>query len=305
MERVDKIWIDGELVDWDNAKIHILTHTLHYGLGVFEGIRCYKTDRGSAIFCLNEHINRLFNSALVTGIKIPYTREEIIEAIKKTIKVNNLHECYIRPIVYIGYGAMGISFKDTPINTAIAVWPWGTYLGKEALSKGICVKISSFTGLHPNINLTKAKVCGNYVNSILAKAEAVDHGYDEAIILDSDGNVTQGSGENIFIVRDGILKTPPLTSILEGITRRAIILLAGDMGIEVKEEIFSRGEVYIADEAFFTGTAAEVTPIREVDNRTIGKGEKGDITKRIQDAFFAVIQDGEGNKKFREWLTYI
>ena len=305
MERVDKIWIDGELVDWDNAKIHILTHTLHYGLGVFEGIRCYKTDRGSAIFCLNEHINRLFNSALVTGIKIPYTREEIIEAIKKTIKVNNLHECYIRPIVYIGYGAMGISFKDTPINTAIAVWPWGTYLGKEALSKGIRVKISSFTGLHPNINLTKAKVCGNYVNSILAKAEAVDHGYDEAIILDSDGNVTQGSGENIFIVRDGILKTPPLTSILEGITRRAIILLAGDMGIEVKEEIFSRGEVYIADEAFFTGTAAEVTPIREVDNRTIGKGEKGDITKRIQDAFFAVIQDGEGNKKFREWLTYI
>lgn len=305
MEKIDKIWMDGELVDWDNAKIHILTHTLHYGLGIFEGIRCYKTDRGSAIFCLNEHINRLFDSALVTGIKIPYTREEIIEAIKKTIKANNLNECYIRPIVYIGYGAMGINFKNASINTAIAVWPWGTYLGEDALSKGIRVKISSFTGLHPNVSLTKAKVCGNYVNSILAKTEAVDHGYDEAVILDSDGNVTQGSGENIFILRDGILKTPPLTSILEGITRRVVIVLARDMGIKVKEEIFSRGELYIADEAFFTGTAAEVTPIREIDNRAIGKGNPGHVTKRIQEVFFEVIQDSGRNKKFREWLTYI
>ncbi|MBI5183386.1 MAG: branched-chain amino acid transaminase [Nitrospinae bacterium] len=305
IKKVDKIWMDGELVDWDNAKVHILTHTLHYGLGVFEGIRCYKTNRGSTIFCLKEHIDRLFNSALVMSIKIPYTKEEIIDAIKKTIKVNKLNECYIRPIVYIGYGAMGINCKNIPIKTAIAVWPWGAYLGEEGLSKGIRVKISSFTGLHPNISLTKAKVCGNYVNSILAKTEAIEHGYDEAVILDSDGNVTQGSGENIFIVRDGILKTPPLTSILEGITRRTIIILAEDMGIKVREEAFSRGELYIADEAFFTGTAAEVTPIREVDSRPIGEGKPGPITKRFQEAFFAVIHDEGRNKKFREWLTYI
>ena len=303
MEPTKKIWMEGKLVDWNEAKIHILTHTLHYGLGAFEGIRCYKTSRGSAIFRLKEHIDRFFNSIKIIHLKIDYSPEEIIQAITRTIKANELEECYIRPITYIGYGGMGINHRGIPICTAIAVWPWGVYLGDGALTNGIRVKISSYTGHHINVNMTKAKVCGNYANSQLAKIEAIEHGYDEAVMLDPDGYVAQGSGENIFIVRKGVIKTPPLTSILEGITRDSVITLAHDLGIPLKEELFPRDELYIADEAFFCGTAAEVTPIKEVDNRVLGNGKPGEVTRRLQQAFFNVVQ-GE-DEKYLDWLYFI
>ena len=303
MEEVEKIWMDGKFVDWADAKVHILTHTLHYGLGVFEGIRCYKTEQGPAIFRLPEHIKRLFDSAHIAGIDSPYSEEEITHATIETIKINKLKECYIRPLIYIGYGKMGINFYGIPINVAIAVWPWGAYLGEEGLEKGIRVKTSSFTRHHVNITMTKAKICGNYVNSQLAKAEAILNGYDEALLLDTTGNVSEGTGENIFIVRNGVIKTPPLTSILEGITRDSIIHFARDMNMPLKEETFSRDELYIADEAFFTGTAAELTPIREVDNRRIGEGRPGPITKKLQKAFFDIVQGKD--KKHERWLTYI
>jgi len=303
MEPTKKIWMEGKLVDWNEAKIHILTHTLHYGLGAFEGIRCYKTSRGSAIFRLKEHIDRFFNSIKIIHLKIDYSPEEIIQAITRTIKANELEECYIRPITYIGYGGMGINHRGIPICTAIAVWPWGVYLGDGALTNGIRVKISSYTGHHTNVNMTKAKVCGNYANSQLAKIEAIEHGYDEAVMLDPDGYVAQGSGENIFIVRKGVIKTPPLTSILEGITRDSVITLAHDLGIPLKEELFPRDELYIADEAFFCGTAAEVTPIKEVDNRVLGNGKPGEVTRRLQQAFFNVVQAKD--EKYLDWLYFI
>ncbi|OGW12444.1 MAG: branched chain amino acid aminotransferase [Nitrospinae bacterium RIFCSPLOWO2_12_FULL_45_22] len=303
MEPTKKIWMEGKLVDWNEAKIHILTHTLHYGLGAFEGIRCYKTSRGSAIFRLKEHIDRFFNSIKIIHLKIDYSPEEIIQAITRTIKANELEECYIRPITYIGYGGMGINHRGIPICTAIAVWPWGVYLGDGALTNGIRVKISSYTGHHINVNMTKAKVCGNYANSQLAKIEAIEHGYDEAVMLDPDGYVAQGSGENIFILRKGVIKTPPLTSILEGITRDSVITLAHDLGIPLKEELFPRDELYIADEAFFCGTAAEVTPIKEVDNRVLGNGKPGEVTRRLQQAFFNVVQGKD--EKYLDWLYFI
>jgi len=303
MEPTKKIWMEGKLVDWNEAKIHILTHTLHYGLGAFEGIRCYKTSRGSAIFRLKEHIDRFFNSIKIIHLKIDYSPEEIIQAITRTIKANELEECYIRPITYIGYGGMGINHRGIPICTAIAVWPWGVYLGDGALTNGIRVKISSYTGHHTNVNMTKAKVCGNYANSQLAKIEAIEHGYDEAVMLDPDGYVAQGSGENIFILRKGVIKTPPLTSILEGITRDSVITLAHDLGIPLKEELFPRDELYIADEAFFCGTAAEVTPIKEVDNRVLGNGKPGEVTRRLQQAFFNVVQGKD--EKYLDWLYFI
>lgn len=298
-----KIWLDGKVVGWDEANVHIMTHTLHYGLGVFEGIRCYKTNNGSAIFRLKEHIDRLFNSAHIVGIKIPYSKEDFAEAIKNIIKVNELEACYIRPIVFLGSDKLGLNCKGASVHAAIVVWQWGTYLGDEALTKGIRAKISSFTRHHVNINMTKAKVCGNYVNSILAKLEAVQDGYDEAILLDVTGNVAEGSGENIFIVRSDIIKTPPLTSVLEGITRDSIIKIANDYNIKVKEETFSRDELYIADEAFVCGTAAEITPIREVDNRVIGKGVIGPMTKRLQETFFNIVK-GEADR-YKNWLSYI
>ena len=298
-----KIWMDGELVDWDKAKIHIMTHTFNYGLGVFEGIRCYKTKRGAAIFRYQEHLNRLFDSAKIASIKLPYTMEEFSKAIIDTIKINKLTECYIKPIFYYGYGEAGIFPKNHPVNAAISVFPWGAYLGKDGLEKGIRVKISSFMRHHINISMTKAKICGNYVNSQLAKIEAIENGYDEALMLDPQGQVAEGSGENIFIVKNGVIKTTPILSILAGITRDSVIKIAEDIGIEVKEALFSRDEVYIADEAFFTGTAAEVTPIREVDNRVIGSGKVGEITKKIQKIFFSVVKGN--NKKFSKWLTYI
>lgn len=295
--------MDGKLVDWDKANVHILTHTLHYGLGVFEGIRCYKTIKGSAIFRLDEHVDRLFSSAHIFNIEIPYSKDEIRQAIIKTIKINKLRECYIRPLVYIGYGAMGLYPKGNPISVAVAVWPWGAYLGDEGLEKGIKIKVSSFTRHHVNSSMTRAKVCGHYVNSQIAKKEAIACGYDEALLLDPEGYVSEGSGENIFIVRNGRIKTTPLTTILEGITRDSIIRIARDNRIPVEEERFTRDEIYIADEAFFTGTAAEVTPIREIDGRRIGIGSRGKITKKLQSIFFDVVKGR--NRKYESWLTRI
>ncbi|MBI5038679.1 MAG: branched-chain amino acid transaminase [Nitrospirae bacterium] len=303
LKEAEKIWMDGQFVNWKDARVHVLTHTLHYGVGAFEGIRCYKAGDGSAIFRLDDHVERLFTSAHIMSIEIPYTRDEIKEAIKETVRINRLDACYIRPIVYVGYGSMGLYVEDNPINVAIAAWTWGSYLGDEGLKKGIRVKISSFTRHHVNISMTRAKVPGYYVNSILAKKEVKAAGYDEAVLLDPDGYVAEGSGENIFIVRKGIMKTTPLTSILAGITRESIIHLAREMGMTVVEERFTRDDLYIADEAFLTGTAAELTPIREVDNRVIGTGKPGPVTQRLQDAFFNIVQGRE--KRYKDWLTYL
>jgi len=303
IQKTEKIWMDGEFVDWDNAQVHILTHSLHYGLGVFEGIRCYETEKGPAILRLKEHVDRLFGSAHIFLMEIPYSEKEISEAIIKTVSINKVRECYIRPLVYIGYGAMGLYPKDNPVRVSIAVWPWGTYLGEEGITNGIRIKVSSFIRGHVNSNLSRGKVCGYYVNSQLAKKEAISCGYDEALLLDTEGYVSEGSGENVFIVRNGVLKTTPLTSILEGITRDSVMEIARNEGIPVVEERFTRDELYIAEEAFFTGTAAEVTPIREVDGRTIGDGKPGRITKRLQSLFFDAVKGK--NKDYASWLTYV
>jgi len=295
--------MNGKMVEWDNANVHILTHTLHYGLGAFEGIRCYNTPKGPAIFKLKEHVARLFQSAHIFLLDIPYSEEAICQAIIDTVKINNLKECYIRPLVYIGYGAMGVNPKGNPIEVSIAVWPWGAYLGEEALEKGIRVKTSSFIRNHVNSNMSRGKICGYYVNSQLSKKEALSCGYDEGLMLDTEGYVSEGSGENIFIVRNGALKTTPLTSILEGITRDSVLTIAADLGITAKEERFTRDEVYISDEAFFTGTAAEMTPIRELDNRRIGEGHAGPVTKKLQAAFFDIVKGR--NPKYYSWLTYV
>lgn len=303
IDKTEKIWMDGKFIDWDDAKVHILTHTLHYGLGIFEGIRCYETDEGPSIFRLEEHIERLFNSAHIFMIDIPFSKEELKNAVIETVKINKMKECYIRPLVYIGYGAMGLYPKENPINVAIAVWPWGTYLGEKGLKEGIRVKISSYIRNHVNSQMSRSKVCGYYVNSQLAKKEAVTCGYDEALLLDTEGYVSEGSGENIFIYRNGLLKTTPLTSILEGITRDSIKKIAKDMNIPVLEERFTRDEVYIADEAFFTGTAAEITPIKEVDGRIIGNGVPGKITLKLQEKFFNIVKGKV--KKYKSWLTKV
>lgn len=301
--KTEKIWMNGEFLDWDDAKIHVLTHTLHYGLGMFEGIRCYNALKGPAIFRCDEHVKRLFQSAHILLLNIPFTENDIKAAIVDTVKLTKLKECYIRPLVYIGYGDMGIYPAYNPINVAIAAWPWGAYLGEEGLQNGIRVKVSSYIRNHVNSNMTLAKVCGYYVNSLMAKKEAVACGYDDTLLLDTAGYVSEGSVTNIFIVRGGVLKTTPLTSILEGITRNSIITIARDLDIEIKEELFTRDEVYIADEAFLTGTAAEVTPIRELDGRIIGNGKAGKITKALQSAFFDIV-NGK-NKEYESWLTYI
>jgi len=303
IDKTEKIWMDGEFVDWDRAQVHILTHSLHYGLGVFEGIRCYETEHGPAVFRLKEHVKRLFSSAHIFLIEIPFSEREIEEAIIETIRVNTMKECYIRPLVYIGYGSMGVHPKDNPIRVAIAVWSWGAYLGEEGIKHGINIKVSSYVRNNVNSQMTRAKVCGHYVNSQLAKKEALSCGYDEALLLDTEGYVSEGSGENIFIVRNGVLKTTPLTTILQGITRDSIKQIAQKEGIHVIEERFTRDEVYIADEAFFTGTAAEVTPIRQVDGRIIGNGKPGEITTNFQSAFFDIVKGR--NKNYDSWLTYI
>lgn len=303
IKKTEKIWMDGMFVDWDNANVHVMTHTLHYGLGVFEGIRCYETKGGPAIFRLKEHVQRLFKSAHIFLLAIPYSEKEIEEAIIKTVKINKVKECYIRPLVYIGYGAMGLYPKDNPVNVAVSVWPWGAYLGDDGLKNGIRVKVSSFIRNHVNSQMSRAKACGYYISSQLAKKEAISLGYDEALLLDTDGYVAEGSGENIFIVRNGRLKTTPLTSVLEGITRESIMKIARDLKIKVTEERFTRDELYIADEAFFTGTAAEVTPIREVDGRVIGEGKAGKVTKKLQSVFFDSVKGK--NKRYEFWLTRI
>ncbi|MGE5238792.1 MAG: branched-chain amino acid transaminase [Chloroflexota bacterium] len=301
--KTEKIWMDGKFVSWDKAQVHVMTHALHYGLGVFEGIRCYQTPKGPAVFRLREHVRRLFSSAHIFLLDMPFSQEEIEKAITETVRVNRINECYIRPLAYIGYGAMGLYPKGNPTNVAIAVWPWGAYLGEEGIKNGIRVKTSSFVRSHVNSNMCRGKVTGYYVNSQIAKKEAISCGYDEALLLDTEGYVSEGSGENIFIVRNGVLKTTPLTSILEGITRDSVITLARDSGLTVVEERFTRDEVYIADEAFFTGTAAEVTPIRELDGRKIGAGGAGEITKRIQTLFFGVVKGK--NSRYKRWLTFV
>lgn len=295
--------MNGKFVDWDEANVHILTHTLHYGLGIFEGIRCYRTDSGSAVFRLEEHIERLIHSAHIFMLKIPYSKEELMDAVTETVRVNKLDECYIRPLVYIGGGEMGLYVKNNPVDVAITTWPWGSYLGEDGIKNGIKVKTSSYIRGHVNSNMARAKVCGYYVTSQLAKREAVSCGFHEALLLDAEGYVSEGSGENVFIVRNNIIKTTPLTSILEGITRDSVIRIAKDENIDLIEMRFTRDEVYIADEAFFSGTAAEITPIVELDARTLGKGSPGEITRRIQGTFFDIVRGK--NKKYSHWLTYI
>ncbi len=300
----DKIWFDGKLVPWDQANIHVLSHTLHYGLGVFEGIRAYKCyDNRTAVFRLKEHIDRLFSSAHIAQINIPFTRKEVRDATINLLITNKLGEAYIRPISFIGAGKMGVHPGGNPIHLAIAAYPWGAYFGGDGVSRGIKAKISSFTRMNVTSFMTKAKISGNYVNSVKAKLEVTSLGYDEAIMLDTEGYVAEGTGENIFIVRKGALKTPPLTSVLEGITRDCIMELAKDEGIEMEAERFTRDELYIADEAFLTGTAAEITPIREVDNRKIGDGKPGKITKRLQSRFFDVVKGKDS--KFLKWLKFV
>jgi branched-chain amino acid aminotransferase len=304
VQKVSKIWMDGKLIPWEEANVHILTHSLHYGLGAFEGIRCYLCQDGkSAVFRLREHVDRLFDSAQIGDIKIPYTKREISEACKETLRVNQLKEGYIRPIVFIGEGVMGVYPGDNPIRVAIITWSWGAYLGEEALEKGIRIKVSSFTRHHVNVMMTKAKICGNYVNSVLAKREVMKMGYDEALMLDTEGYVSEASGENIFMVKNGVLKTTPLTSILPGITRDSVIQIAKAKKITLLEERFTRDELYTAQEAFFTGTAAELTPIREVDDRIIGDGKPGPMTKELQATFFDIVRGK--NPEYREWLAYL
>jgi branched-chain amino acid aminotransferase len=303
LEPSAKIWMDGRFVDWADANVHVLTHSLHYGLAAFEGVRCYKGKTGSAIFKLHEHVDRLFESAHIAMMQIPYDKKQVADAIVETVRVNKLDACYIRPLVYIGYGAMGVYPAENPIKLAIAAWKWGTYLGDEALANGMRARVSSFTRHHVNVSMTRGKISGYYVNSILAKREAKTDGYDEAILLDPEGYVSEGTGENIFIVRKGRIKTTPLTSILEGITRNAVIELAREQQIAVVEERFTRDEMYIADEVFVTGTAAELTPVREIDNRRIGTGKPGPITLALQKRFFSIVR-GE-DPAHESWLTRV
>jgi branched-chain amino acid aminotransferase len=283
------IWMDGQFVAWRDAQIHVLTHTLHYGMGVFEGIRAYETPTGSAIFRLAEHTQRFLNSAKIFQMKVGFDATTLAEATKEVVRRNNLKSCYIRPIAWIGSEKLGIAASTNTIHVAIAAWPWGAYLGEDGLNKGIRVKTSSFSRHHVNVSLVRAKACGYYINSILAHQEVASMGYDEALLLDTDGYASEGSGENLFVIRNGKLYTPDLASCLDGITRDAVLTMAKDMGIEVIEKRITRDEIYCADEAFFTGTAAEVTPIRELDDRVIGNGGRGPITKKIQDLFFDVV----------------
>ena len=304
VQKMEKIWMDGRLIPWDEAKVHVLTHTLHYGLGIFEGIRCYLCDDGrSAVFRLREHIDRFFDSAHIGALKMGYSKKEIVEACKETLRANGLKAGYIRPLAFIGEGVMGVYPGDNPIQVAIITWPWGAYLGEEAIEKGIRAKFSSYTRHHVNVMMTKAKISGNYVNSVLAKREVMKLGYEEAMMLDTEGYVSEGSGENIFMVRNGVIKTTPLTSILSGITRNSVIQIAKSRKIPVVEEKFTRDELYTAQEAFFTGTAAEITPIREVDDRQIGEGKPGPVTKELQAVFFDIVKGK--NPEFREWLDYL
>lgn len=302
-DRDGKIWFNGDLVEWRSATTHVLTHTLHYGMGVFEGVRAYETPDGPAIFRLQDHTKRLFNSAKIVGMQLPFTEEQINRAHIDVVKANNLVSCYFRPMAYYGSGKLGVAPKQDDVQVILAAWAWGAYLGEEGMRKGIRVRVSSFTRHHPNVTMIKAKANGNYMNSIMANTEATRDGYDEAILLDAQGYVAEGSGENIFTVRDGVLYTPALDVALDGITRRSVIAIASEMGLKVVEKRLTRDELYVADEVFFTGTAAEVTPIREIDGRQIGIGERGPITAEIQQRYFDIVQGK--NPKYRDWLTYV
>lgn len=297
------IWFDGEMMPWREAKIHVLTHSLHYGMGVFEGIRAYKTERGTAIFRLPEHTRRLFDSAHILKMSLRYDKETLNQAICETVRANNLESAYIRPICFYGSEGMGLRADNLQVHTVVAAWQWGTYLGQEGIEKGIRIRTSSYTRHHVNISMCKAKATGNYINSMLALQEALACGYDEALLLDAEGYVAEGSGENIFLVRDNVIYTPDLTSALAGITRATIFTLAEEVGLKICEKRLTRDEVYIADEAFFTGTAAEVTPIRELDGRTIGNGIRGPITEHLQKLYFDVVHGRHIAHK--NWLTLI
>jgi branched-chain amino acid aminotransferase len=303
-DRDGKIWMDGALVDWRDAKIHVLTHTLHYGCGAFEGVRAYKTAQGTAIFRLYEHTQRLFNSAKILRMKIPYSFEEVVEAQRAVVRANQLESCYLRPLAWIGSEKLGVSPKGNTVHLMVAAWAWGAYLGEEGLRRGIRVKTSSFTRHHVNITMTQAKTVSNYTNSILANMEATDDGYDEALLLDASGFVSEGAGENLFMVKKGVVYTPDLSAgALDGITRNTILAICADLGLKLVEKRITRDELYIADEAFFTGTAAEVTPIRELDRIEIGSGARGPITEKIQSAFFDIVNGR--NAKYAEWLSKV
>jgi branched-chain amino acid aminotransferase len=309
LKPVDKVWVDGTLVPFSEAQVHVLTHTLHYGLGAFEGIRAYKRADGSgAVFRLGEHIDRLFDSCHICTIDVPFSREQLVQACVDTMRANKMVEAYLRPIVFLGDGELGLGSLGNPVRTVIAVYEWGAYLGEEGLRRGIRAKVSSFTRGGLNSTMSKGKICGQYVNSVLAKREAIKAGYSEAILLDDRGLVAEASGENIFLVKKGRIKTPPPSSaILAGITRDTVITLAREHGITVEETPFSRDELYIADEVFFTGTAAELTPVREIDDRRVGAGECGPVTRKLQDAFFEVVKGRAGQEKptHPNWLTFV
>ncbi len=303
-DRDGKIWMDGELVDWRDAKIHVLTHTLHYGCGAFEGVRAYNTAQGTAIFRLQEHTERLFNSCKILRMKLPFSPEQVNEAQKQVVRANKLESCYIRPLAWIGSQKLGVSPKGNTIHLMVAAWAWGAYLGEEGLKKGIRVKTSSYTRHHVNITMTQAKAVSNYSNSILANMEALDDGYDEALLLDSSGFVSEGAGENVFVIKGGVVYTPDLSAgALNGITRNTVFHICKDLGIELVQKRITRDEIYIADEAFFTGTAAEVTPIRELDRVQIGAGARGPVTEKIQSAFFDIVNGR--NPKYAHWLTKV
>ena len=297
------IWFNDKFVPWREAKAHVLTHTLHYGLGVFEGVRAYETKKGAAIFRLEDHTKRLFNSAHIVGMKLPFNATKINQAQKDSISKNNLKSGYIRPMAFYGAESMGISAKELSTNIIVAAWNWGAYMGQEALDSGIKVKTSSFSRHHVNSTMTKAKANGNYMNSIIAHQEATNDGYDEALLLDTQGFIAEGTGENIFIVKNGNLYTPTLSSALEGITRDTVITIAKDLNVEVVEKNITRDEIYTADEAFFTGTAAEVTPIKELDTRLIGKGKRGPLTEEIQKIYFDIVKGD--NSDYEHWLSYV
>ncbi|ADC70816.1 branched-chain amino acid aminotransferase [Thioalkalivibrio sp. K90mix] len=302
-DRDGVIWLDGQMVPWREAQTHVLTHTLHYGMGVFEGVRAYKTGRGPAIFRLQDHTRRLFNSAKILGMTIPYSADELNDAQVASVRDNGLESAYLRPMCFLGSEGMGLRADNLKVHAMVAAWHWGSYLGDEGMEKGIRIRTSSYSRHHVNVTMCKAKANGNYMNSMMALQEATRCGYDEAMLLDTEGYVAEGSGENIFLVRDGVLLTPDLTSALDGITRRTVITLAEEEGLRVVEKRITRDEVYIADEAFFTGTAAEVTPIREVDDRPIGSGTRGPITERLQSRYFDVVQGRD--RQHDGWLTYL
>lgn len=303
-DRDGKIWMDGELVEWRDAKIHVLSHTLHYGCGAFEGVRAYKTEAGTAIFRLKEHTDRLFNSAKILRMSMPFSKEEVNEAQRAVVRANQLESCYLRPLTWYGSEKLGVSPKGNRVHLMIAAWAWGAYLGEEGLKRGIRVKTSSYTRHHVNITMTQAKAVSNYSNSILANMEAVDDGYDEALLLDASGFVSEGAGENVFVVKDGKIYTPDLSAgALNGITRNTVFHICADLGIELVQKRITRDEIYIADEAFFTGTAAEVTPIRELDRVQIGAGARGPVTEKIQSAFFDIVNGR--NPKYASWLTRV